>query len=318
MATAFPTNDEDPMTKTITTTLLLLAFQHQAQADSEAAKAEALFDQGKQLMADGKILEACAAFDSSQQLGPAVTTVLNQASCREKAHQFATAWGLFVDAERQLRNATDEESATFRRVAGERAAKLQPILSTVTIEVPESSRLPGLAVARGSTAISVGEWNRPMPIDGGSYTITASAPGYESWHVTVAIGAELDVKRVKVPVLKKQQFKAVAVAKPSMARGPFVLAGSALVLGGAALGVDLWARGTYRDSQREADNGRQQDLWKSAKTQRYFAQGFAVASVATAGLAVWWFVRDRRERKRFEVAPMAGHTTAGLSIGGSW
>src|ERR1043165_2477273 len=78
-----------------------------ASADSSSAQAEVLFRKGKELLAAGKTAEACDAFDASEKLGPAVSTVLNQAACREKNGQIATAWGLFVEAERQTRGASD-------------------------------------------------------------------------------------------------------------------------------------------------------------------------------------------------------------------
>src|SRR5436190_11289267 len=78
-----------------------------AGAQTAGAQAEVLFRQGKTLFAAGKFAEACAAFDASERLEPDVSTVMNQANCREKNGQLATAWGEFLDAERQTRSATD-------------------------------------------------------------------------------------------------------------------------------------------------------------------------------------------------------------------
>ena len=85
------------------TALLTLAFVEVAAAQPTTASAEAdtLFDQGRSLMEAGKIAEACAAFDASQKLSPAVSTLLNLARCREQNQQLATASGLYRDAERQ-------------------------------------------------------------------------------------------------------------------------------------------------------------------------------------------------------------------------
>src|SRR5262249_8883682 len=71
-----------------------------AFAQSVSVQAQSLFDEGRKLLKAGKLAEACAAFESSQKLDPAVTTLLNLADCREQNHQFATAWGAFVDAKR--------------------------------------------------------------------------------------------------------------------------------------------------------------------------------------------------------------------------
>jgi hypothetical protein len=309
------------MNRIVPITLLALACftATRASADSPAAQAEVLFRQGRELAAAGKLAEACAAFDSSQKLAPAITTQLNQASCRERNHQFATAWGLFVEVGRLTRNATDEEMLTYRRVADERSAKLEPILSMITINVAPAARVDGLAISRGDTAVSIGEWGRPLPVDGGTYTISATAPGHEPWRVTVSIGHELDVKSVTIPLLKKQIVRKPPPPPPKRSPLPIVLGASALGLGGTALGIELWGASDYAKSEREPDNSRQRELYESAKTKRYVAQGIGVASVAAAGLAVWWYVRDRRARERaVEVAPMVGHEVAGLTLGGSW
>src|SRR3954471_12747617 len=72
--------------------IALTAVPTGARAQSSTAQAETLFRQGKDLMAHGRVAEACAAFDASQKLDPTIATLLNQASCREKNGQLATAW----------------------------------------------------------------------------------------------------------------------------------------------------------------------------------------------------------------------------------
>ena len=49
--------------------------------------------------------------------GILVATLLNHASCREKNEQLATAWGLFLEAERQTRAATDEPTPALANAA---------------------------------------------------------------------------------------------------------------------------------------------------------------------------------------------------------
>jgi len=96
--------------------LAALALSAPAHAQSSGAQAETLFRQGKDLLAKGQIAEACAAFDASQKLDPNIATLLNQAACREKNGQLATAWGLFLDAERQTRNATDAQNQGHHQI----------------------------------------------------------------------------------------------------------------------------------------------------------------------------------------------------------
>ncbi|HEX3475580.1 MAG TPA: hypothetical protein VHT91_11190 [Kofleriaceae bacterium] len=142
------------------------------------------------LLAAGKVTEACTAFEDSQKLQPAVTTLRNLAGCREKLGELATVWGLFLDAVRDTRSATDAASQQLHDVAQAHALKLEPRISRLTISVPQHSQVGGLEIARGGERVDAGLWNRALPIDGGTYTITARAPGASSWSTQVTVAAE--------------------------------------------------------------------------------------------------------------------------------
>jgi len=310
-----------------------------AHAQSSTAQAETLFRQGKDLIAQGKIAEACAAFDASQKLDPTIATLLNQAACREKNGQLATAWGLFLDAERQSRAATDDATRQLHQVANSHAAKLEPRLSTLTINVPAENRIGGLEILRNNEPVDPGAWNKALPVDGGSYQITARAPGNADWSSTITVGAEHDAKTIEVPKLK------AAALDPSHATGPsasspsgpafaghqrsnalpLVLGGAALGLVGGAVGFELWARSTYDQSKREPDNTKQTSLWRSANTRRYVAESLGVAGIACAGVAVWFYLRGDqeatsavRQASRLFVGPILGNDRAGLALEGRY
>src|SRR5690348_3697323 len=128
--------------------VLLLACAVVAQdvrAQSSAAEAEQLFRDGKKLMNEGKYAEACTAFETSNRLDPSVATLLNLANCREKNEQLASAWSAFLEAERLTR---DTGSAALNNTAKDRAAKLEPRLSYLTVSVPAESDIDGLTLTR--------------------------------------------------------------------------------------------------------------------------------------------------------------------------
>ena len=58
-----------------------------AHAEPASAEAETLFRRGQELLAQGKLADACAAFDGAQKLDPTTSTQLNRANCREKNGQ---------------------------------------------------------------------------------------------------------------------------------------------------------------------------------------------------------------------------------------
>src|SRR3954471_23530488 len=125
-------------------------------------QAEALFRDGKRLMKDGKLAEACAAFEGSEHAEHNVATVLSLADCREKNHQYASAWALFLQADSQTRS--DPSKATLNATAKSRARALERRLSFLTIVVPEKVRIPELVVTCDGAPVDPSAWNRSIPV----------------------------------------------------------------------------------------------------------------------------------------------------------
>ncbi|MGE5186935.1 MAG: hypothetical protein ACM31C_33015 [Acidobacteriota bacterium] len=179
--------------------LVAVALVPATHADPASAQAEVMFRNGKRLLKLGKIAEACAAFDASEKLGPTISTRLNQANCREKNNQLATAWGLFLDAERDTRSATDDVGRQLHQVAADHADKLEARLSTLEIRVPAEARVEGLEIKRDDAVLDPAVWNQALPIDGGTYRISARGKTVPAWSTTVTIANEKDFKVVELP-----------------------------------------------------------------------------------------------------------------------
>src|SRR5258706_2505083 len=137
-----------------TFTLVVCALPAHAWGQA-SPQAEALFRDGKQLMKDGKIADACAAFEGSERAEHNIATVLSAADCREKNQQYASAWALFLQAESQTRS--DPSKQMLNTTARTRANALEPKLSYLTIEVPD--RVPELVIGRDGNGVDAAEWN---------------------------------------------------------------------------------------------------------------------------------------------------------------
>jgi hypothetical protein len=316
---------------------VLLAGSSFARAQPAGAQAEVLFREGRDLMKAGKYAEACTALEQSQKLEPAPTTLLNLAGCREKTNQIATAWGLFLEAERATRGGDKQ----LNDVAKGKAEKLEKRISKLTISVASPS--DGVEVKRGTERVEAGMWGRALPIDGGTYTITASAPHKKPWSTQVVIAIEKDAKTVEVPTLEDATVATkpnptpkptppvtTATAKPiaiekhdaapatSRSKLPYIVGAGGLVLIGGAVGIGLHARSIYDDAEAEKTNqGRRDDLESDANQNLYIAQGAGVAGVALVGVAVWLFVRSSGEQPSTTTAHVTA-TTNGFAVGGTF
>jgi len=296
-------------------TCFLLVLATPASAQPAGTQAQELYDQGRALVASGKTVEGCAAFDQSQKLEPEITTLIALATCRERLGQLATARKLFLEAEQQTRSASDRTTAQLHQIALDRAGKLELRLSKLTIRVPDKIKIDGLEIWRDKERIPAEEWNQALPLDGGTYTITARAPGAEEWSTQIALAFESDDRTVDIPELRKIAQKlddrpnAPAARHPAVPPEPSdplgprgiglpiaVGAGAAVLLGGA-LGFSLWGDSTYDDAKAEMmDQARRDALEGSANRKRYAAQGFAIAGVGCTGVAVWLYLRHRSTR----------------------
>ena len=295
------------------TTCLVVVALAATPAAAQVADAESLFNQGKVMMTAGKFAEACKAFDSSQKLAPAITTMVNLANCREKTNELATSWELFNEVERQTRGKKDPGNVALNKLATDRAAKLGPRVSRLTIKI--SAPTKGLEVLRGTVVVSPATWNVGLPVDGGTYKIVATADDHEPWSGEVTVKAEGDAQTLEVPALVAIVHTRVVV-KPRSRTLPIVLGVSALALGGGALGFELSGRSIYDDAKREPDDARQKSLWESASSRRHVAQGLGVAAIACAGVAIYLFTRPGT--KETVIVPTVTESSAGVQLAMPW
>lgn len=305
-------------------------------------QAEALFRDGKQLMKEGKLAEACAAFEGSEHAEHNVATLLSLADCREKNHQYASAWALFLQADSQTR--AEPSKATLNKTAKTRALALEHKLSYLTINVPDESRIPELVVTRDGAPVDPAEWNRSIPADGGDHVVAGKAPGHESWSTTVTLKPEADKQSVEVPkfkalpeiVNKSVQNAAAqnAAAQPlPRADEPLLtpkrkiglgIAAGGVVVAAVAIGFGANASSLRNDAVATcppaacspAAAAQAQDKNDRARSRAMIANiGLGVAGAAVAAGAVLWFVGTPESPNAVAVAPQVGATN-GLAIMG--
>ncbi len=182
--------------------IALLATQelHAEPMSGEKAAAEALFQAGLELAAAGKFRDACKKFSASQQLEPALGTMLYLADCLERTGRTASAWALFQEAQSmaKVRGQSDRE-----KIAQKRAASLEKRLSKLTLLVAEDGP-PDLSIRLNGIEIPSASWGVPIPVDPGRQSIVATAPGFETWRHELVVPKGPVVKKATVPTLEAE------------------------------------------------------------------------------------------------------------------
>lgn len=185
-------------------------FNQLSVAHAQSAEAEVLFRDGRNLIKRGKTAEGCDKLAASERIESSIGTLLNLGDCREKLGKLASAWAAFRKAEAMAKRSGGDDKRQSE--AGKRASQLEPKLSNLAIEV----RTPrnGMVIKRDGEVIDDAMWNTALPLDPGSYSITAEAPGFQPWSQTVAVSAGAKRQVIVIPGLER------APAPPAITSAP--------------------------------------------------------------------------------------------------
>ncbi|WP_437478934.1 hypothetical protein WME75_31490 [Sorangium sp. So ce1014] len=226
----------------------------------QAAAAEALFRQGRDLVAQGKLVEACPKFAASQRLDPGYGTQWNLADCLERLGRTASAWAAFREAADMASRAgqADREAKAARR-----AADLEKRLERLAIAV--SAPADGLVVRRNGAVLDAGAWSAPLPVDPGTHRIEATAPGKKPFSVEAQTAGPGKVVTVAVPPLEDDPAAAGATAAAPLQPG-----GPSAPAPGAPL--------------RPVAGGDGDDGASTRRTLAFVAGGVGVAGVVTGSI----------------------------------
>jgi hypothetical protein len=166
------------------------------EPDDRTARAEALFEEAKRLVAEKRHAEACPKLAESQRLDPGGGTQLHLGLCHEAEGKLATA---LSDLELALKMAREQDRADRAAIASEHLTALRPRVPRLTLLV-DATAPDGLAIEMNGVAFARAEWGTAAPLDPGTYVVRASAPGRETWTRAVEL-REATAAIVTVPAL---------------------------------------------------------------------------------------------------------------------
>jgi hypothetical protein len=177
----------------IPTVLALTTWSLRADAQpldpQQIAVAEALVEQGRKLLDEGKVEAACQKFTEAVSASESWATgaLAQLAECHEKAGRLGSAWGTWVKAEIAATRAGQRERSDYAKA---RAAELDGRVPKLTIVVPDALKeLAGVELARDGVAISKEQWGLPIRVDPGRHTVRVRATRRLSWEATLDVRA---------------------------------------------------------------------------------------------------------------------------------
>ncbi len=165
-----------------------------AQTDADKEHATQLFEQGLAHLDRGDTERACGLFEQAFDLVPGIGIQYQLAACFEKLGRTASAHRHFVEVAEVARRAGQDDRA---KVAGDRAAALEPRLSKLVVKVDQP--VAGLTIRYNDTELPRAKWSTPIAVDPGRYLLRAEAPGFDAWMEERDLSVEGNTVTVRVP-----------------------------------------------------------------------------------------------------------------------
>jgi PEGA domain len=226
-------------------------------AKGDQAAAEALFRQGRDLVAAGDHAAGCPKFDASFAMHPSASTLLNIAKCKERDGKLASAWTDYKQALTLNRETKGQKrQKELEEIATKGISALEPRLPKLRVVV--TAPPAGLEVLRDGVVLQSAALGEALPADPGKHEVRFSAPGHraETRSVTLEEGKTTTVE------VSLQADAAPAPAKEPEGGVPlwvWITGGAGLVLTGVGVAFlvdDLSAIDALDENCRANDFGR--------------------------------------------------------------
>lgn len=300
-----------------------------AQTPRERAAADALFNEGRELLRKGRTSEACPKFEESQRIYPRGGTLMNVARCHEAQGKLATAWAEFAEALKIARK--DGRDDRIKDVQ-KSIAKIEPRLSFLTVQVAATGRAPGLEVKADGEALGEASWGTAIPVDAGTHEVVATAPDKVTWTKSILLEGEGQKVTVTVPPLSDAPRPAPAPPPPppsyTRRNVGFVIGGVgvASLTVGAVFGGLAISQLAESDEDCEAGECNQKglDAYETGETDATIANitiGVGIVAVAVGTYLVvsgWDPTTEGAEDRSARAAPGVSAVLGTEGVGMAW
>jgi hypothetical protein len=307
-----------------------LAQPEPGKPPANEAVATELFDAGRDLLAAGRVAEACPKLAESVRLAAHVGSLGKLAECEERMGRLVSARNHWQRARNLARAQGDTR---LDRVEAE-IARMDRVVPRVLVVLPRV-RPASLEVRVDDVVLSATALELPLPMDPGKHTVAVTGAG-APWSREVDLRADGAVTRVVVPALEAARTPPAAPpASEGAKRGVTALEVTGLVATGAS--VVSVAIGAYfagiTSARLDASNelGCSGDrctpqgaaIRDEARRAGNAATAFIVAGsvVGAGGLALFLFspgAGEKRATRPLTASVGVRNGAAGLSLEGSF
>ena len=299
----------------------LCAFAHGAWAQpDDAAQANALFLEGRELLTSGKTQAACAKFESSIALDPeAPGVMLNLGLCYERLEKFAASLYWFRKAQVAAAEAAlPEYEDEAKRHTVDLAAKVS------VVRIDASAAGDNVEVAIDSKVVAATDFAR-VEVDRGKHVLEAKATKKQTYRHAFTVRGP-DAGTLTVPLLKDEPKPTpVVIERPEgpmrapSNRNRIVLSATLAGVGaGLCIASPLWARKIKRDYDADVLAGRKPS-YDGARNKQHVATGmFAAGLVLLAGAGYLYLTMPSGSPvSTVGIAPVIDGEQLGLAISGA-
>lgn len=170
-------------------------------------EAEKLFGEGRAALKAQKVSEACRLFERSQQLEPALGTLLNLGICLETEGRLASA---YVRLNEAVAWAGRTKEVAREEMVRAHLKAIRPRLAFITVKAERA--VPNMVLSLAGLDLPLGGGSQTLPVDPGAVSLAVSAPGFVGWSTQVTAPGEGQTLQVTVPALVSEAVPVAAVA----------------------------------------------------------------------------------------------------------
>lgn len=296
--------------------------------------ADLRFHEGKALLDQGAVKEACEKLAQSLALHRRGGTLLNLADCRKREGRAATALQLFQEA---FDFAKAEGRADRMEIAQQGMKDARAGLVWLTITVSSGAAAQDVTIKLDGRALLPAEIGALIALDPGPHALVAEAPGKRPFDLTVTGGPAADRRAVEIPALEAiagapTVSASVSAPSPAPSAPPGQgqkLAGYILITGGVLVTLAAGISGGIAiedsgESRRLCPNEvcttqQGMDLNRSARDAALASDILFPAGLAmvTAG-AIAYFLAPPPPKNKAAFAPWATPSGGGIGVTGQF